>query len=207
MEFDIRQNLTKHQRAAIYAAILTPFVGFAVALLIEFSPQSLYADMLSSGFARLVEAVDPYIKVLASYTPQPEHSLALMAVMWIFGIYYATVLFVFNWPGYKRQRELWERAINDPRWSLGRFHIVAILVISAIFLIYDLHFEPRMFSLQSSESYTLSHPIFVDSFIMRTRLGLAIFVSSRSLGKPILYWLALTILMNFRLFWSRPTSP
>ena len=95
------------------------------------------------------------------------------------------------------------RGIN-PKWSLTRPKICLFLLVALIMLIYDLRLEPTALSINLYN--TFNHPIFYDYFSVRTRLGFAMHLWSFAVGKPALYWLAVNILLNFRLFWNKPAA-
>jgi len=200
------QGLTTLQRWMPGAVIIPLLIAFVFALIFDFCPPSLYENHVINNFVREIALISPSAVELANYTTNPARSSALAAIMWAFEIYLYFAFFVLNWPGYKSNRIIWKNARSNPRWQLTRAKICFFLLIALIMLIYDLQLEPIALSINLSKSYTFSHPIFADYFLLRTRLGFGMFAYSCAVAKPVLYWLAVTILLNFRLFWNKPAA-
>ena len=206
MNSDKYKSLSTLQRWMPAFAFLSIFPAFAIALIFEYASPIIYKNIFVSYIVEKIALVDSGVVLLASYTPQPERSAALVAMMLIYKVYYFSALFIMNWPGYFSQKIILENAKNNPKWRFTRGHVCLILFIAIILLAYDLNLEPAALSMSRSYSYTLSHPIFADFFLVRTRFGFATFALSRAVGELSVYWFAVAILLNFQLFWNKPAA-
>lgn len=206
MSDDKYKSLSTLQRWMPAFAFLSIFPAFAIALIFEYASSTIYKNIFVSYLVGKIALIEPSVVQLANYTPHPERSAALVAMMLVYKIYYFSTLFILNWPGNPSLRIILENAKNNPKWRVTRGHICFIFLIALIFLAYDLNIEPAALSTSLGRSYTLSHPIFVDFFLVRTRFGFATFALADAIGKVSVYWLAVTILLNFRLFWNRPAA-
>lgn len=177
------------------------FISIAIGLILEFGPAFLYENRAIDYITNKVIQLHPSIWRFAQATPFPYRNVAVSAMEWLCSLVYLILTFIFEWPGYKSIRTSIARNLSRTKSPFSRYHICFVLLLAPMILVYSINTNSLW--LYGVSEYR--NPIFIDHFIVNTRLGY--FINSCAWFPIVtLYWFFVAILLNFRLFWNKPAA-